>query len=268
METSSAGPPISLRLTRLLEMLILYWAFPLVVDFTEPWQQRALMPGLGIIGLILFVRLWRDPTFDRESLWNAKGFRRALPRMLLTWVIGVAIMVVTVIILDSYEGSPESVSLFSMVKRNPELVVAICLLYPIFSVYPQEIILRTFFFHRYQPILGGGLPLVVLSGLTFAWVHVIFQNWVAVLLCIPAGILFGWTYSRTKSTIASGFEHMMFGNSMWIIGLGAYFFAGAVGANLIPGASEGTLADPGGGPPPATTPQLSPDPNAPIPQTP
>jgi hypothetical protein len=71
--------------------------------------------------------------------------------------------------------------------------------------------------------------LLTVNALTFAWVHVIFQNWMAVLLCVPAGLLFGYTYLKTKSTLASGVEHAIVGNLMWTAGLGWFFFAGAVG---------------------------------------
>ena len=45
----------------------------------------------------------------------------------------------------------------------------------------------------------------------------------------PRGdLLFAYTYWSSRSTITSGFEHALFGNAMWTVGLGYFFYAGAV----------------------------------------
>jgi len=62
---------------------------------------------------------------------------------------------------------------------DPELAAAwvlIFILYPLFSVYPQELLYRTFFFHRYRPLFGGGWGMVIASALAFGFVHIIFRN--------------------------------------------------------------------------------------------
>ncbi|GAB4520188.1 MAG: hypothetical protein Tsb0013_23840 [Phycisphaerales bacterium] len=248
--------PIACTL-RWAELLALYWVIPFLIDFRERWQGRLLIPGLVVFGVVLFLWLWFDNRFDRRSLWNFAAFRRELPRIMLTSLLAFGVMIgfawfvseqswapVRTVLAQTPDGETVTtqivaVSPFVAVRYAPQLILIICVLYPLFSVYPQEIILRTFFFHRYGPITGGGRwGTVAASALTFAWVHVLFVadksdplQWIPVYLCIPAGLLFGYTYMRTKSTIASGFEHAVVGDCMWIAGLGWFFFAGGAVAN-------------------------------------
>lgn len=223
---------------RWTELLALYWVLPFLVDFTQRWQGRLLIPGLLLGGVVLFTILWRSTTFDRRSLWNFPAFRRELPRILITGGLAFVVMLVISWWLSNQLWAPTfGNELFSTDWSNP-LIWMILIFYPLLSVYPQEIILRTFFFHRYAPLFGGGRATIVASALTFAWVHVIFvgdksdvQQWVPVFICIPGGLLFGYTYWKTKSTIASAAEHALVGNLMWLSGLGWYFFAGGAVAN-------------------------------------
>jgi hypothetical protein len=236
--SSDLGPITRARL--ILEMLALYWVVPWFFDLTEKWTGRLLMPALIVIGIVLFIILRLDRSFDRRSLWNFPAFKRELPRILVTAALAFAVMLGLAWWVAGQPWAPTRdgevmVQPFALIQRNPVLLLMICFLYPLFSVYPQEIILRTFFFHRYAPAIGSKLGVIVLNGLTFAWVHVIFvadktefTQWFPVLLSIPGGLLFAYTYARTKSTLASGIEHAIVGNLMWTAGLGWFFFAGAV----------------------------------------
>jgi len=223
-----------------IELVALYWLVPGLIDLGDRLDAprwlggpdtpvgRLLIPVLGIVGLALFLSLLLSKRFPNRSLWNWKAFTSELPRILLTASIAFAIMVGLAAILDTVDSIPDEIAPFRLLLERPFLLLAICFLYPIFSVYPQEIILRTWFFHRYAPLITNVPLLLTVNALTFAWVHVIFQNVWAVVLCIPAGFLFGYTYLKTKSTLASGVEHAIVGNLMWTSGLGWFFFAGSV----------------------------------------
>ncbi len=223
---------------RWAELLGLYWVIPLLIDFRERWQGRLLIPGLMLTGIVLFTILWFDRGFDRRSLLNIRAFKLELPRILITAAIACATMLATSWWLAQRDWSPTFGNTLFRYDIPTEFLLLILVFYPFLSVYPQEIILRTFFFHRYTPILGRGAGVVIGSALTFAWVHVIFiadkgdpLQWIPVYLCVPGGLLFGYTYWKTKSTIASGFEHAIVGDLMWLSGLGWFFFAGGAVAS-------------------------------------
>lgn len=249
------SPGVLFRGWLLLELVALYWVVPGVLDLTDTidapaWLAgpnatvgRMLMPVLGFVGIALFFWLYASKKFPNRSLWNWPAFMKEFRRILITAGVAFFVMLGLAWWFTKTSWAPAQVEPLALLKRNWVLLVAICFLYPIFSVYPQEIILRTFFFHRYKPLFGKGGLMLTVNALTFAWVHVIFQNWVAVLLCVPAGFLFGYTYMKTKSTLASGVEHAIVGNLMWLSGIGWFFFGGAVGAG---NAEEGTFNDAGG----------------------
>lgn len=113
-------------------------------------------------------------------------------------------------------------------RTKPEFVLVLCILYPIISALPQEMIFCSFFFKRYERFFGAGLGMVVASAILFAYAHVLYINWVAPTLSLIAGLIFADTYRRTKSLALVTIEHGLYGNALFIIGLGWYFYGGAV----------------------------------------
>ena len=112
--------------------------------------------------------------------------------------------------------------LFSLIKRAPRFWLLIMLFYPLLSVYPQELIYRAFFFHRYQPFIWQRHAADLASALAFGFVHIIFGNWLAVALCIIGGLLFSFTYQHTGSLLFTCVDHAIFGNFFFTIGLGRF----------------------------------------------
>tara|TARA_E500000318_G_scaffold14854_6_gene15031 strand:- start:53449 stop:53865 length:417 start_codon:yes stop_codon:yes gene_type:complete len=112
----------------------------------------------------------------------------------------------------------------------PVLMLMIALLYPWVSAYPQEITHRAFFFHRYRHIIGEGRVAFVLNVLTFSWLHVMMWNWVAIIMTLPAGVLFAQTYRKSNSALAAGFEHAIYGIWVFFVGLGYFVFTGNANA--------------------------------------
>jgi membrane protease YdiL (CAAX protease family) len=109
-------------------------------------------------------------------------------------------------------------------------------LYPIFSVYPQEIAFRGMVHHRYRVVfvrflgtLGPGavrIALVLMSAVVFSWAHVVMLNPWAIGFCLIGGLLFADTYERSRSLAAVSIEHALYGCWMFTAGWGYYFYAG------------------------------------------
>ena len=104
----------------------------------------------------------------------------------------------------------------------------ILVFYPIFSALPQEFIFCKFFFHRYKCFFGGGMLMVAMSAFAFCVAHILFLNWVAPILGLMAGILFANTYMKTRSLAMVALEHSLYGNALFVLGLGWYFWGGSV----------------------------------------
>lgn len=170
-------------------------------DFFQPLRRsdfwRVLMRGVPI-GLGVFLLAWLG---DRFQWW---------PHLSLLW-----------------ESRPDRFAdelFMSFIKARPDIWILVMCLYPIFSALPQEIVWRTFFFHRYKEIFPTQTAMIWASTLTFAFLHVIFQNAVSLACCLVGGYLFSITYARTRSLTAVWLEHSVYGCLIFTSGLGFFFF--------------------------------------------
>ncbi len=120
--------------------------------------------------------------------------------------------------------------LFNFVLEKPYFWLLVMCAYPLLSVIPQEVIFRQFFFMRYSALFPQPVMIVAMSGLTFAFAHILFQNWVAPTLCFIGGVIFALTYQKTRSLLLVCIEHALYGDFMFTVGLGRYFYHGSVAA--------------------------------------
>jgi membrane protease YdiL (CAAX protease family) len=65
------------------------------------------------------------------------------------------------------------------------------------------------------------------SAISFAYVHIVFRNPLALALTFLAGLLFGFRYLQTGSLLVSSFEHALYGCAIFTIGLGRSFYYAA-----------------------------------------
>jgi membrane protease YdiL (CAAX protease family) len=203
---------------RLAEFLVLFVLLPLVVYFDFP-ARLPKIPVLALLTLLCGGILLLDRSFPARPFCSRAG-QRGFFRSLL-WrvpVVSLAILAMTWWLL------PEG--LFAFPRNRPRLWLLVMLLYPILSAWPQELIYRTFFFHRYRLLFATPVAMIAASALGFAYLHIIFDNWVAVLLSLPAGLLFAHTYHRTGSLHAASIEHAIYGDIAFTVGLGRFFYEG------------------------------------------
>jgi membrane protease YdiL (CAAX protease family) len=171
--------------------------------------------------------LLRDAAFDRRQLWNAGSLRQQLPQILGLFLTGAAVVTVLV-----RQYAPDLFLI--LVRTHPRVWAFIMVGYPLISVYPQGLIYRAFFFHRYRPLVESFDPLVrswlmiVVSAATFALMHILFHNWIAVALTFPGGILFALRYCNTRSLAVSSLEHALYGCFLFTVGLGQFFYVRVV----------------------------------------
>jgi len=241
-------PTLALRLWLIAEFIGLYvLAPPFVAGFIRPAMGDAMLRRLGItaitfdIGLpsglfvfplliftfvSMFIYLRLDPTFDNAKLWGWSRFSKDFRRIITQFVYLASVILIITWVLAWFTNIMPMQRFLYLPREVPLLMLMISLLYPWFSAYPQEITHRAFFFHRYRSIIGEGRTAVVLNVITFSWLHIIMWNWVAIIMTIPAGILFSYTYRRTQSALAAGFEHAVYGIWVFFVGLGYFVFTG------------------------------------------
>jgi hypothetical protein len=206
------------QLTLIFEFSILFLALPLAFRFKVfPFPP---IPALWLVAAYCLFRLWSDPSFDRRLLWNPAAFPPLAGQIFLLFcltALGVG--------LGVYMLRPQR--LFSFVRRAPWFWGVVMLFYPVLSVYPQGLVYRAFFFHRYRGLFPGTLGMALASAAVFAFVHIIFRNPIAVSFTLVGGLLFAWRYRQTGSLFTSSLEHALYGCWMFTIGLGDFFYKGA-----------------------------------------
>ena len=100
------------------------------------------------------------------------------------------------------------------------------LAYPIFSVLPQGIIYRVYFFERFKFLFSKPWQMIVVAGMFFCFAHILFNNFVALIFTLIGGLLFAWRYQKTDSWLISSLEHALYGNLLFTIGIGRFLVAG------------------------------------------
>jgi len=208
------------RAWRLAEMALLYGAAPFAVDravhgYSVP-VFIALLPVLAIILLVLVF----DRTFSlRREL--SRGFSLAqLASILAVFAVGGGNVA-------TYVAEYHPALFLEFPRNRPDVYLRIMLLYPLMSVAVQELVYRTFFFHRYGVLFGGAWWLaILLNGVLFGIGHVVIGTPLAVYGTMATGTLFAWRYVMTRSFWAVFIEHTLWGALVFTVGLGRYFFTG------------------------------------------
>ncbi|MVU77535.1 CPBP family intramembrane metalloprotease [Nocardia sp. ET3-3] len=191
------------------------------------------IPALLVLATGVTVYLRRAKGFDRESLWRAEAFPGQARSMAVTaGANAVALTAATAVMRRE--------DLFELPRRNPLIWLAVMVLYPALSVYPQELIFRSFLFHRYKPVFGEGPGMVAASAAAFGYVHIVFGSWFSVAASSVGGWLFAARYLRTRSLFTASVEHAAYGMLVFTIGLGRYFYHGAAPAARIQLRGNGT----------------------------
>lgn len=206
---------------RWVELVVVFACLPVLVFFFIKDIDTWLMPMLGATGVVCLFLLLRDSNFKRFRLWfNDNSYRHLRASLLLF------IPTATLTSLLIYWLFPEL--FLALPKQNPELWLITLLIYPLVSVIPQEIIFRTYFFHRYKGILPSKTARWGLSSFAFGFAHLVYGNWVAVVFSWIAGGVFGYRYMHSRSTSVVIVEHTLWGSFVFTIGMGAFFLTQAV----------------------------------------
>ncbi len=110
--------------------------------------------------------------------------------------------------------------LFAVLIKKPQLWFMILFIYTFLSVWPQEIIYRTFFYERYESLITNKWLFIFLNAILFSLAHIFLRSFLVQLLTFLGGLLFAYTYQKTKSTTLVSVEHAIYGNWLFTVGMG------------------------------------------------
>jgi hypothetical protein len=128
----------------MIRLLLLAFEFATVFVVVPLLIYYRRIPNLPISYLLItaalaFLVLWGDPGFDLSRLIAWGNFRPFLSSILIrdaVCLVGLGIAV--------YLLAPQL--LFSLIRNSPQLWVLIFILYPLFSICPQELLYHMYFF--------------------------------------------------------------------------------------------------------------------------
>jgi membrane protease YdiL (CAAX protease family) len=211
------------------EFILLFVVLPVLFAFVK--VPGGPIPVLLVLTVAVAFYLRRARDFDRRDLWRPEALRPALPRILRLWALAAVLAVAAVWLFDRDH-------LFDLPQHDPGLWALIVVAYPVVSVYPQELLFRAFFLHRYRGLLrdrkrfsdgkdrGDGKLAAAASAVSFALAHLLFGNPVAVILTLFGGWLIARRYQQTRSLLTVCVEHAAYGLLIFTVGLGRYFYHG------------------------------------------
>ncbi|WP_432411093.1 CPBP family intramembrane glutamic endopeptidase [Rasiella sp. SM2506] len=139
-----------------------------------------------------------------KSLWR---------RIMVTFIV-------VAVTTTAYVWFLDKDALFFVPVNKPGLFVAILFVYTFLSVWPQEIIYRTFFFERYEALFENKTLFIFINAIVFSLAHLFFRNTLVLVLTFIGGIIFGYTYLKFRSTTAVSIEHALYGNWLFTVGMG------------------------------------------------
>ncbi len=194
-----------------IEFFIIFIMLP--ISFAVRYDVR-VKAVIGIVGFlyILFVLL----KIERKKIkigpnpnWKL-FFRQTLVKLL-------GIMLATIL----FVWYTHKEDLFVVLLTKPKLWLFILFFYSVFSVYPQELIYRTFYFQRYQSLFKSNALFIFVNAIVFSLGHLFFGSTLVMVLTFLGGLLFAITYNKTQSTLLVTIEHAIYGCWLFTVGMGS-----------------------------------------------
>jgi uncharacterized protein len=195
----------------LSEFIVIFLLVPIFIYF-----GLINIPKMDILLLLSgcsFVILACDPWFNKKKLAGITCHPDTLKRIGIRYVIGGFIL-----LSIFYMLSPQTFILIPF--KKPLIWFNTSCDYLFLSVIPQELLYRAFLFHRYSTLFRGKRSPVVVSTLSFSFVHIVYGNVFALLLTLIGGYFFSTTYQKSHSIIITILEHFMYGILIFSSGSG------------------------------------------------
>jgi hypothetical protein len=202
----------------IIEFITLFVGIPLVLFFTG--SRMGIYLTLWGAGLYACLMLRGVKKVSFHKIWHGNGWQKpAMRRALIRFVIlAVALAAVTLYLL------PQKFMAFPL--EHFQLWYAVMVLYPVLSIIPQELFYRSLYFERYKGIVTEGWAGMLINGTLFGFSHIVLNNWIAPTFCAIGGALIAHSYQQHRSLKWAVIEHTLYGNWVFTVGLGWYFFTG------------------------------------------
>ena len=195
---------------KLTEFFIIFILIPVSFVISFPFWIKGLIGGIGFLYIIYTLLKVERDAFKISKNINWTSF----------WKTTIIKLVIMAFITTAFLYVTNKSLLFSVVLNKPLLWLLILFFYSLFSVYPQEVIYRTFYFKRYSTLFKNEKLFVFINAIVFSLAHLFFKSSLVIVLTFLGGLLFAFTYQMTKSTLLVSIEHSIYGCWLFTVGIG------------------------------------------------
>lgn len=203
------------RILLAVEFSVLFFGIPLFMFLDTRFSLPSVMLVPILIVILIVLRYKTD--FKWKELVYFLITRKQLIKDGIIMACCAACLLMLVLIVTSG-------NFLNLPRANPWIWLAICVFYPAFSAYPQEILFRTYIFRRYKKIFPGKWQMIAASGVSFSFAHIVYYHPVSMILTLIAGIYLASVYTRTRSVLYTACLHAVLGMLVFTLGLGEYFW--------------------------------------------
>ena len=195
---------------KLKEFFIIFILIPVSFVISFPFWIKGLIGGIGFLYIIYTLLKVERDAFKISKNINWTSF----------WKTTIIKLVIIAFITTAFLYVTNKTLLFSVVLNKPLLWLLILFFYSLFSVYPQEVIYRTFYFKRYSALFKNEKLFIFINAIVFSLAHLFFKSSLVIVLTFLGGLLFAFTYQMTKSTLLVSIEHSIYGCWLFTVGMG------------------------------------------------
>jgi hypothetical protein len=203
------------RIWLAIEFVLLFFGIPTWIYL----DQDFIHPSIIILPVLVFIfmLLRRSSDFKWSELIRWQVTRKV--------ILGNGVLIaLAALLMLGYVYFFDRENLFNLPRANIWIFLAMCLFYPGFSAFGQEIIYRTFLSRRYSSILAKEWHFVLASAVTFSFMHIVYYDPVSMILTFMGGLYFARNYQLTRSVLFTSVLHGIFGIMMFGGGLGQHFW--------------------------------------------
>ncbi|WP_396601313.1 CPBP family intramembrane glutamic endopeptidase [Algibacter sp. R77976] len=196
---------------KIIELFIIFIVIPIsfVLEYS-PWLKLSI----GLFGFLYVTYVLLKVEHLKFKISKTIKWQ---PFWKLTSIKFIFIAIITTV----FVWVTDSESLFSVLLNKPLKWLMLLFIYSFFSVYPQELLYRTFFFRRYRSLFKNQSLFLFLNAILFALAHLFFGSVLVLILTFIGGLLFAYTFKQTQSTLLISIEHAIYGCWLFTVGMGS-----------------------------------------------
>lgn len=203
--------PFSKHQKRTIELIVLFILFPVYLGITTiPLKFRLALAPVILVYIVYLTCKYRVSLLKKRNqikpfkFWRILGFR----------------LLIIAICTIAYLFFTDKSLLFKGILAQPLLWLRMIFIYTFFSVIPQEFLYRIFYFKRYRFLFKNQNIFFLINAFVFSMAHFMFHSFLILGITFIGGVIFAYTYHKTKSIFWVSVEHLIYGTWLFTVGMG------------------------------------------------